>query len=125
MSGTLSKELAGISGDPANPMRQISGSIDGTPLAAINGNGFQSVVALAGADITITLDSGQVGQVLCVLHTFSGANAGEQGHTTRISADTLTAAVAPSIVLNKGIAGADAAWAAGDLLDFTIMVTDL
>ena len=125
MSGTLSKELAGISGDPANPMRQISGTVEGTPGAEINGNGFQSVVAAAGASLTITLDSGQVRQVLCVLHSFSAAAAAGQGHTTRIDADTLNAAVAPSIVFEKGIGGADAAWAAGDLLDFTIMVTDL
>lgn len=127
MAGSLSSELAGISGDPANPMRQISG--DAVVPAALpgttSGNGYNVAVDGAGLDITVTLDSGQVAEVLCVLHTNNPAANTDQGDTTRISSDTLTAAVAPSIQFRKGATGADVPWVINETMSFTIMVTDL
>jgi len=118
MAGVLSSELAGISGDPAHPMRQISGSVPGS--ATSSGNGWTA--AVAGNDLTITLIGGAIREGLCILHYYSPALIANVGETSSIRNDNLT--VDGSISFQKGD-GAASAWAAADQLNFTIMVTDL
>jgi hypothetical protein len=120
MAGILSKELAGISGSLAHPMRQISGSVvevGGQPVTT--GGGFTAVLQLNG--FQIILDNGPTNEVLSVSACWSG-DINEQGTTIRVANQSLTAP-GGFIDFALGTAGADTPRVPTDRLDFTLMIS--
>ena len=132
MAGNLSKELAGISGSLAHPMRQISGHVvDSDPVAGgvpvATGGGFTAEFQANGW--RITLDNGATNEVLSVTACWSG-DENEQGTTTRIALNNLTLPVVPpapggfiDFALGSAVGPGDTLRQPEDRLDFTLMIS--